>query len=57
MLVTALRGVCAGVDRNLNRGDVAELDNESALFLIEIGAALEGRVDLEPPSERAPTSS
>jgi hypothetical protein len=37
--VTALRNVCAGVGVNLKAGESAEIREDDAKFLVEIGAA------------------
>jgi hypothetical protein len=38
MKVKALRGVCVGVGRDLNPGDLADLDPATVQFLTAIGA-------------------
>lgn len=52
MKVKALRGVCIGVDRNLNTGDTADLDPATVQFLTSIGAV--ERVAEEPTDPPAP---
>jgi hypothetical protein len=60
MRVKALRGVCIGVNRNLNPGDTADLDPATVQFLTSIGAvapiAEEEQSPQETPAEE-PASS
>lgn len=41
MKVTALRGVCIGIDQHLKAGDIADLDPATGKYLVSIGAVKE----------------
>jgi hypothetical protein len=51
--VRALRGVCVGVNRHLQPGDVDDLDAASVSFLVAIGA-VERYVDPAPAVKPEP---
>ena len=48
MKITALRGVCIGVDRHLQAGDHADLDPAMVTFLVGINA-VERTLDAPAP--------
>lgn len=52
MKVRALRGVCIGVDRHLQPGDVSDVDASTSQFLVSIQAV---EVVAEEPAKPAPT--
>ena len=59
MKITALRGVCIGVDRHLQAGDHADLDPAMVTFLMGIGAVertadAPAPVPSEEPEEKKP---
>lgn len=55
MKIRARRGVCIGVDRHLQAGDLADLDAAQVQFLVSIGAV--ERVSDEPVQEPTSTGS
>lgn len=60
MKVTALRGVCIGVDQHLKAGDTVDLEPALVTFLIGIGAvahAIDPPVTDEPASDPISTSA
>lgn len=63
MKVKALRGVCVGPEDNLEPGQERELDENTASYLVNLGAAeqvveqaVSAAVPVEAPAESAPAA-